>query len=90
VKELEREGLPVAIVTAMADLARQVNASRITVGVKIAHPCGDPSVPVEEDRALRRAILCAALGTLEEPVATQVVVSPRAGVDGAASAAGPD
>jgi len=80
----------VAIVTAMADLARQVHASRITVGVKIAHPCGDPFVPAEEDRALRRAVLGAALGTLEQPVATQLVVSPAAGADAARAAARPD
>jgi hypothetical protein len=67
-----------------------VQASRITVGVKIAHPCGDPFVPAEEDRALRRAVLRAALGTLEQAVATQLIVSPRAGVDAAAAAARPD
>lgn len=75
VKELERAGFPVAIVTAMWELSRQVGVRRITRAVKIAHPCGDPMLPPQEDRALRRAILMKALGTLEQQVADQLVVS---------------
>jgi glycine reductase len=64
-KELDREGLPVAMVSAMYPLAEQVGASRIIRGVRIPHPCGDPNLPPEADARLRRSIVETALNTLK-------------------------
>ncbi|MBI4319767.1 MAG: hypothetical protein HY675_14860 [Chloroflexi bacterium] len=79
-KEIERAGIPVALVTAMWELASQVGAPRIVRAIKIAHPCGDPALSAEENLAQRRAILNAALGTLEQQIAGPIVVSPSLGV----------
>jgi glycine reductase complex component B subunit gamma len=67
-KELDRAELPVAMVSAMFPLAEQVGASRIVKGVKIPHPCGDPSLPSEVDENLRRSIV----GTALKALATEV------------------
>jgi glycine/betaine/sarcosine/D-proline reductase family selenoprotein B len=53
-KELEKAGLPVALVSAMYPVAEQVRANRIVKGVSIPHPCGDPSLPQDLDAAAAR------------------------------------
>ena len=67
-KEIDRAGLPVALISAMYPLARQVGASRIVKGVRIPHPCGDPSLPPELDARLRRDIVESAVKALQEEV----------------------
>ncbi len=67
-KELDRAGLPVAMVSAMYPLAEQVGASRIIRGVRIPHPCGDPNLSPEADARLRRSIVETALNTLKTDV----------------------
>ena len=56
-KELEKAGLPVALVSAMYPVAEQVRANRIVKGVSIPHPCGDPILPQDLDALLRREIV---------------------------------
>jgi glycine reductase complex component B subunit gamma len=75
-KELDRARLPVAVVSAMYPIAEQVGASRIVKGVSIPHPCGDPSLPPELDRQLRRQIVAKALEALETPVEVSTVFTP--------------
>lgn len=67
-KELEKAGLPVALVTAMYPVAEQVRARRIIKGVSIPHPCGDPALPAELDAKLRKEIVETALKALETDV----------------------
>ncbi|MBI4527554.1 MAG: hypothetical protein HY695_27480 [Deltaproteobacteria bacterium] len=67
-KELDRVGLPVAVVTAMYPVAEQVKASRIVKAVSIPHPCGDPTLPQELDERLRREIVETSLKALQTPV----------------------
>ena len=55
-----------AVITALPPLAMQAGANRVVQGVKIEHVCGDPALPPEADRALRRRIVeqaIMALGT---------------------------
>ena len=75
-KELDRAKLPVSIVSAMYPIAQQVGAGRIVKGVSIPHPCGDPSLPPEQDRQLRRQIVAAALKALESKVEVSTVFTP--------------
>ena len=75
-KELDRAGVPVAVVSAMYPIAEQVGASRIVKAVSIPHPCGDPSLPPDLDRQLRRQIVAKALSALEIPVETSTVFTP--------------
>lgn len=81
-KELDRAGLPVAVVSAMYPIAEQIGASRIVKGVAIPHPCGDPSLPAELDRELRRAIVMMALRALETKVENSTVFTLQVGVSG--------
>jgi len=76
-KELDRAGLPVAMITAMYPVAEQVGASRIVKAVAIPHPCGDPSLPAELDGKLRREIVSTALKALEAKVETTTVFTPK-------------
>ena len=76
-KELDRAGLPVAMISAMYPVAEQVGASRIVKAVAIPHPCGDPSLPAELDGQLRREIIATALKALEEKVERTTVFVPK-------------
>lgn len=62
----------------MPQLAQQVGASRVVVGRKIPHPCGDPNLPPELDRKLRQEIVGAALHALEESVSEPKIFAPVA------------
>lgn len=53
-----------AVITALPPLAMQAGANRVVQGVKIEHVCGDPTLPPEADRALRRRIVERALDAL--------------------------
>jgi glycine reductase len=81
-KELEKAGLPVAIVSAMFPVAEQVRANRIVKGVSIPHPCGDPSLPQDLDARLRREIVRTALAALESAVQGPTLFSPNTAVGG--------
>ncbi len=79
-KELDKAGVPVAMISALFPLAEQVGASRIVKGVRIPHPCGDPSLPPEVDSRLRRDIVETALNALQEEVVEPTVFFPNVAV----------
>ena len=81
-KELEKAGLPVALVSAMFSVAQQVRANRIVKGVSIPHPCGDPNLSKELDTRLRREIIQTALRALESEVTGPTVFSPPVAMGG--------
>jgi glycine reductase complex component B subunit gamma len=81
-KELEKAGLPVALVSAMFSVAQQVRANRIVKGVSIPHPCGDPNLSKELDARLRREIIQTALRALESEVTGPTVFSPPVAMGG--------
>jgi glycine reductase len=81
-KELEKAGLPVALISAMFPVAQQVRANRIVKGVSIPHPCGDPNLSKELDARLRRAIIQTALRALESEVKGPTVFSPPVAMGG--------
>jgi len=75
-KEIEKEGIPVAHITAMTMVSGQIGANRVVNGTKIPHPCGDPNLSSEEDRALRRKIVECALDALKTEVDESTVFMP--------------
>ena len=75
-KELEKAGLPVALISAMFPVAQQVRANRIVKGVSIPHPCVDPRLPKELDARLRQEIIRTALKALETEVEGPTLFSP--------------
>jgi glycine reductase len=50
-----------------------VGANRIVPAIAIPHPLGNPELPYEKQKALRREILEKALKLLETPVTEQTV-----------------
>jgi glycine reductase len=66
-------GIPVAMITALPSIARMAGANRIVRGVAITNPTGDPTLPPDEERALRRRIVERALEMLGTDVAPATV-----------------
>ena len=56
------------MLSALPPLAMQAGANRVVQGVKIEHVCGDPSLPLDEDREVRRRLIEQGLRALERPV----------------------
>jgi len=67
-KELERRGLPVALISAIPMIPLGAGASRVIRGVRVEHVCGDPSLSIEADRELRRRIVGTGLRALQTAV----------------------
>ena len=67
-KEIERAGIPAALVTSLTPTARMLGANRIVQGVGITHPLGDPNISQEEEKALRKEIIGEALQVLAEKI----------------------
>ena len=63
-KELEKAGLPTALISALPQIPFSVGALRITRGRAIVHLLGDPALPRAEELTYRRATVEAALRTL--------------------------
>ena len=76
VREIEKVGIPVAFITAMSMIGEQHGVSRTVRGTKIPHPCGDPNLPAEDDRAIRREIVKCAIGALGTDVSVPTVFVP--------------
>ncbi|MBI3000689.1 MAG: glycine/betaine/sarcosine/D-proline family reductase selenoprotein B [Deltaproteobacteria bacterium] len=79
-KEIDRAGLPVAIISAMYPVAEQVGASRIVKAVSIPHPCGDPGLPSEIDARVRREIVETALKAIHSEVKQPTLFYPNISV----------
>ena len=52
------------MITALGPVASDLGANRVVRGVKIPHPCGDPSLDPGGDHALRLGLARAALRAL--------------------------
>jgi glycine reductase complex component B subunit gamma len=66
--EIERRGLPVAMISALPPVALELGANRVIRGVKIPHPCGEPDGDPAHDRAVREEIVRRALTALSTRV----------------------
>jgi betaine reductase len=75
-KEIERAGIPAVLITSLIPTAKMMRANRIVQGVGITHPLGNPKVSLEDEKALRRKILRAALQLLIEKIENGKVVTP--------------
>jgi len=53
------------MITALGPVAAELGANRVVRGVKIPHPCGDPTLEPSRDHALRVGLARAALHALE-------------------------
>ena len=75
-KELERRGLPVALISAIPVIPLGAGANRVVRGVRVEHVCGDPGLSPGADRTLRRRIVGTALRALLATVAGPTLFDP--------------
>lgn len=73
VKEIERAGIPVVHVCTVTPISMTVGANRIVPAIAIPHPLGNPALPANEEKALRRSIVEKALKALETEVSEQTI-----------------
>ena len=73
VKEIERAGIPVAHMCTVVPISLTVGANRIVPTVAIPYPLGDPSLPPEDEKELRRKLVKKALTALCTDVNEQTV-----------------
>jgi glycine reductase len=74
--ELERRGLPTAVISALPPVALELGANRVVRGVKIPHPCGDPAADASTDRNLRLRIVRTALAALAQTMTRPTIFEP--------------
>lgn len=74
-KEIERAGIPVVHICSIITISQTVGANRIVPAVAIPHPLGNPRLPPEEERGLRKNLLRKALAALQTPIEEQTVFS---------------
>lgn len=74
-KEIERAGIPVAHICSIITISQTVGANRIVPAVAIPHPLGNPKLPPEEEKELRRNLLKKALASLQTSIEEQTVFS---------------
>jgi glycine reductase len=74
-KEIERAGIPVAHICSIITISQTVGANRIVPAVAIPHPLGNPKLPPDEEKELRRNLLKKALASLQTSIEEQTVFS---------------
>jgi glycine reductase len=62
------QGIPVVLITCLANVAAQVGIGRILGGNKFHYPVGQPDLPPEEELRWRASLLEKALKALETPI----------------------
>lgn len=75
-KEIERSGIPVAVMTAIPMIPLSVGASRVVRGVRVEHVCGDPRLSRELDREVTRNIVATALRAVQTEVTGPTLFEP--------------
>ena len=73
VKEIERAGIPVVHMCTITPISMTVGANRIVPTIAIPHPLGNPALSAEEEYALRKKLVEAALKALCTPVDDQTI-----------------
>ena len=71
--ELDKAGIPVAIITAFKSIAFNVGGNRIINGGKFTSPAGNPDLPPEREKSFRRQLVDLALKAIQEPIEAQKI-----------------
>ena len=73
VKEIERAGLPVVHICTVTPISMTVGANRIVPAIAIPHPLGNPALPADEEKAIRRKLVMKGLKALTTEVDGQTI-----------------
>ena len=73
-------GIPVAMISAIYNLALTTGANRVVRGARIEHVCGDPELGPEKDFTYGLQIVETALKALQTPVEGPTLFEPREAV----------
>jgi len=73
VKEIERAGIPVVHLCTVTPISLTVGANRIVPTIAIPHPLGDPKLPMEKEKRIRRKILNTAIKALSTEIDGQTI-----------------
>ena len=68
--------MPTALIGALPAIALAANSNRVVRGVRVQHPCGDPTLPAEADRNLSLRIVRTALSALRTEVTGPTLFEP--------------
>jgi hypothetical protein len=63
-------------VTSLASVALKVGANRVVRGTRFSHPCGQPGLARDDERAWRVDLVRAAVAALRTPVAEPTLFEP--------------
>ncbi|PLS74971.1 MAG: hypothetical protein CYG61_09630 [Actinobacteria bacterium] len=88
-KELERGGIPTALLCNLVSIATRVGAPRVVTTRGIPYPAGDPSLGPQEERAWRRRLVTRALEVVATPVSRPTVFEVDEVENGAGRGWGP-
>lgn len=70
-------GIPVAMISAIYNLALTTGANRVIRGARIEHVCGDPELGPEKDFSYGLEIVQTALNALQTSVQGPTLFEPR-------------
>jgi len=73
VKAIEATGIPVVHICTVTPISLTVGANRIVPAIAIPHPLGNPALPADEEKELRRKIVQKSLDALCTEVDKQTV-----------------
>jgi len=65
---MERAGIPTALITSLSSVALKVGANRVIQGKRFSHPCGNPALKPEDEKAWRLELVRRAMQALTTPV----------------------
>ena len=68
-------GIPVVQITSIPNIAQMVGVNRVVQGRAVPNPVGDPSLPEEKEKELRREFVLKALELLQKKIESPTVAA---------------
>ncbi|MBA7515641.1 Glycine reductase complex component B subunit gamma [subsurface metagenome] len=72
-KEIERVGIPTVHMCSIVPISLTVGANRIVPTIAIPYPMGNPELPLNKEKELRKDLLKKALTTLQTKIEKQTI-----------------
>lgn len=72
-KEIERVGIPTVHMCSIVPISQTVGANRIVPTIAIPYPLGNPELPLNEEKELRKDLLKKALTAIQTKIEKQSI-----------------